>query len=115
MGDSWAGQVRVADEDQVRAKALPGQLEGQLLHPHAQSPGHGVLVGSLEGEEHEVHCLRREAGKSGHGVSWGDCSNVHLASSIPSLLSKDARSGRLCYFSSLNAPTRMERQRQAWQ
>ena len=55
------GKVGVADEDQVGAEALAGQLEGQLLHAHAQAAGHGVLVGSLEGEKDELERLGRQA------------------------------------------------------
>ena len=70
-GDSWRGQVGIADEDEVRPKALAGELESQLLHAHAQSAGHGVLVRSLEGEEHEVERIRRQGREDGHGFSSG--------------------------------------------
>ena len=63
------GQIGVADEHQVRPEALAGQLERQLLHAHPEPAGHGVLVGSLEGEQDELQRLGRQAEKIGHGAS----------------------------------------------
>ena len=77
------GQVGVAHEDQVRAEALPGQLERELLHAHAQTTGHGVLIGSLEREKHEVEGIWGQARKGRHGASWRWSQAVKVLSKSP--------------------------------
>ena len=92
-----SGKVRVAYEDQVRAVALSGQLQGQLLHAHAQSARHGVLIGPLEGEEHEVERIRSQTGKSRPWrllrLSWSVAPD---RPSIPGSPLHDARSREHC-------------------
>ena len=114
-GDSRRGKIRIADEHEVGREALAGQFERQFLHAHPEPAGHGVLVGSLEGEQDELERLGRQAEKIGHDASLGPVGSMPATTrSIPRIFLDHARFRAFVLLSLLSSPQKDGKAQKAW-